>query len=1256
MSVADTNDLQPGFIVIHGNQSETLRDLLRDWMRAYPLGPLENEVILVQSNGIAQWLSLSLAADPEPDGGGGLGIAAALDIQLPSRFIWQAYRDVLGDDQVPDQAPFGRELLIWRLMRLLPQWLDEPDFEPLRRFLTDDPLLRRRHQLAEQLADLFDQYQVYRADWLQDWAEGRDVIRTQRRGIEPLAADTRWQARLWRALLADAGEAAATSNRAVIHQRFMEACADQGRQRPPALPARVLVFGISALPRQALDVLSALGRWCQILMCVQNPSRYYWADLIPERDLLAAAHFRHPHRPGHEALHLRVPGLDHGHALLAAWGRQGRDFIGLLAEHDEHAQAESRLLQISRRADVFIDPVSGTGQGTMLLQLQQDILDLAPLIETRTRWPAVDPQQDRSIRFHICHSPQREVEVLHDQLLAAFEEDPGLQPRDVMVMVPDIDTYAPHVQAVFGLHGPDSPRFIPFTVADQASRRHEPLLAAVEFLLGLPQARLSVSEVLDLLDVQAVQRRFGVAPGQLRQLRHWIASSGIRWGLDPSQREALDITGSVEQNSWVFGLKRMLLGYAVGGEGAWAGIEPLDEISGLDAVLLGNLIALVDALGESWTALRESVGPDQWAERLGGMLARFFDPGDEHEAMLLLRLNESLQQWREDCEQTDMNLPLPLSVVREHWLARIEDSGLSKRFFAGAVTFATLMPMRAIPFRQVHLLGMNDRDYPRSRQPADFDLMARDYRPGDRSRREDDRYLFLEALLSARERLSISWVGRSIHDDAPRPPSVLVAQLRDHLAAGWHLASPDDTASAPDSVAGGHAAGQTDLLAALTTQHRLQPFSRSYFETAGRAQGLFSYAEEWRRALLGGEAAGDHPGLSPGLGWPKLDPMPWPDALGLVELGRFLRNPVRQFFLSRLDILLEQEDEALQDQESFSLDGLTHWKLQAELIEAQRHALDTGQSREQALAAGVAHFAGAGLLPVGGFGEMSRQQLTEPMQKLFDDYAALVDEYPRRLPDQAFDWPADEAGRLPAVSGRIDQLREAPDGRRVRLVLTPRKLIDNRRDGEASSGKASGKPGRYRHDQLVADWVVHLAMQVSGLSVPSRLIGTNGQVPLRALSPREAQDAWRQLLVAWREGMRYPLPLAIRTAFDWLMEAGIRLSPEERERWCQSAGADLPSGPDWQALVQDQQKLAEKLRNRYEGDADQRGSRGERDQNPYLSRAYPDMAALWDEGAFAAWAMALLLPLREAIEADPDDGGAGSASETGGRTTDKASA
>ncbi|MBP9603085.1 MAG: exodeoxyribonuclease V subunit gamma, partial [Chromatiaceae bacterium] len=308
-------------MLVHGNQPETLRDLLVTWMRRYPLAPLEPEIILAQSNGIAQWLKLALAEDASggegATGGGGLGIAAALEISLPSRFLWRVYRTVLGPEAVPETSPYDKSRLVWRLMRLLPEAMTRPEYGPLARFLSQDADLRKRFQLAERLADLFDQYQVYRADWLATWALGEDVLIDARGNRSPLPEEQRWQACLWRDLLVDvetdpgdpgdaanAGDAGARgpgsqAGRASVHEAFLRRARDwPGDERPPGLPRRLLVFGISSLPRQALEVLAALARWSQVLMCVHNPCEHYWADIVADKDLLRAERARQCRRDG----------------------------------------------------------------------------------------------------------------------------------------------------------------------------------------------------------------------------------------------------------------------------------------------------------------------------------------------------------------------------------------------------------------------------------------------------------------------------------------------------------------------------------------------------------------------------------------------------------------------------------------------------------------------------------------------------------------------------------------------------------------------------------------------------------------------------------------------------------------------------------------------------------------------------------------------------------------------------------------------
>ena len=328
--------IEPGFHAIHANHLEDLRRAVVYICRQNPMPPLQSETFLVQSNGIAQWLKLALAEKRTDDGvEGGLGIAAGMDFLFPARFIWQAYRAVLPDGEVPEQSPFDKRRLVWRLYRLLPELVGQDEaFTPLARFLDGSDTDLRNFQLAEKVADLFDQYQVFRADWLAAWEQGKDVVITARGEEKALDAETLWQPLLWRKLVEDVGSEAHTS-RSQIHIRFME----QGQRisepaNPGRLPKRIVVFGVSSLPRQALEALYVLSRFSQVVLCVHNPCQFYWADIISDRELLKAERKRGAAHP--VLSQIDDPDQLHQHAnpLLAAWGKQGRDYIRLLDEFD----------------------------------------------------------------------------------------------------------------------------------------------------------------------------------------------------------------------------------------------------------------------------------------------------------------------------------------------------------------------------------------------------------------------------------------------------------------------------------------------------------------------------------------------------------------------------------------------------------------------------------------------------------------------------------------------------------------------------------------------------------------------------------------------------------------------------------------------------------------------------------------------------------------------------------------------------------
>ncbi len=1149
------DSITPGFMVIHGNRSDDLRSLVVEWMRSYPLRPLENEVVLVQSNGIAQWLKMALAADQND---GGCGIAAAIDVQLPGSFLWRLYRAVLGREEIPETSVLDKATLTWRLMRLLPTVIEQPLFAPLARFLKDDRDMRKRYQLSQRLADLYDQYQVYRADWLEDWAAGRYQLRNGRDQLRPLLEGNQWQAALWQALLADVGADGMAQSRAGVHQRYMQ-IVQSTQTAPPGLPSRVIVFGISSLPAQVLHALAGLARFTQVLLCVHNPCRHHWADIVADKDLLRREYRRQSRKPG-VPLQLDATSLhQHAQPLLAAWGKQGRDYIALLDEFDQPDSYRGAF------SDGKIDLYSDEAPDSLLSQLQDDILELRPLAETRERWPAVDPQHDASIRFHIAHSAQREVEVLHDQLLEQFSRNPKLNPRDIIVMVPDVNGYAPHIRAVFGQVPRDDKRFIPFTLNDQAQRGRDPLLIALEHLLKLPDSRFAVGEILDLLDVPSLRARFGIPEQSLAILHRWIEGAGVRWGLDARQREALGLPGSMEQNSWRFGLRRMLLGYAVGSGERFGGVEPYDEVGGLDAALVGPLFALIDRLDHWYQALLEATTPEVWSQRLQGLVSDFFKPEDEHTEHLLIQLDELRDQWLQTCQAVELQEALPLTVVREAWLAGLDQGGLNQRFLAGSVNFCTLMPMRAIPFEMVCLLGMNDGDYPRAQPPLDFDLMAADYRPGDRSRREDDRYLMLEAVLSARKQLYISWVGRSIRDNTERPPSVLVGQLRDHLAAGWHLHSEaaEKTNDLPADA----------LIHALTVEHPLQPFSIRYFQEGEAA--LFSYAREWQ-AVHEASSAVSTPA-------PDLPPFEPDGPLAIEGLTNFLRNPVKHFYTQRLKVHFEQVQDALEEAEPFILDGLQHYTLSTELLET---ALQDGDGELEArLGTQASRLQATGRLPMAGFGQSLQAELIAPLPDLISRYQALLTRWPTPVHSAL---PLYAAAHGIELDGWLAGLHEGADGTLLRVTLMANAI--NARGGR-------------KWPRLIDSWIHHLVACAQGLPLHTAVVASDTTLLLPPLGADHARTALADLLLAWRQGMAQPLPVAPRTAFAFL------------------TGKDRDAGL----------KAAQVA---YEGSAFVPGGAGERARDMALARQFPDFAALTADESFEGWVQALYEPLFTAPWAD----------------------
>ena len=848
------------------NRMEVLVSTLAATLRKPLASAFTKEVIVVQSRGMQRWLSMELASR--------FGVWANGDYPFPNAMVLQLFTKLLPN--MPDTALFAPEVMSWKIMRLLPALLETEPFATLRHYLTDDPDGLKLFQLSEKIADTFDQYTLFRSDMLRGWEVGEE----QPKGEE-------WQPMLWRKLAEGAG-----THRGRLKELFCTQLHTASRNAV-SLPERISLFGISYLPQFHLDALSAVSRLTEVNLFLLSPTREYWGDILSKKASARLA-------PEERALR------SEGNPLLASLGRIGRDFSEMIIDLSDSA---------SMQRERYDDPCDAMCGETLLHALQSDILNLSGTGEDGETHP-FDPA-DRSVQIHSCHTPLREIEVLYDHILAMLEERPDLSPRDIVVMTPEIERYSPYISSVFGAMGGAGAEAgveravaLHYSIADRRLMNEGEIAAAVLKLLSLRGSTLAASELFDLLASPPVSRRFALDADELALIRTWIEESGIRWGMDEGDRSSRNLP-AYRDNSWRAGLARLLLGYAMPDEQQLVnGILPYDDISGTVAETLGKFAEFIDTVERLVKRFAYPQTLESWRRIFQRMLDDFLTTSDtsEREFAAIAALGEQLGDAATKAEFTGNISP----VVMIAWLrARLEHQEQGLGFMTGGITFCAMLPMRSIPFRVVMLIGMNDNAFPRQSHPPAFDLIAREPRKGDRSLRNEDRYLFLESILSARDLLYISYVGQSIRDNSELPPSVLVSELLDAVRRGFTL--PDNRS----------------VEELMVVRHRLQAFNREYF-TEGSP--FFSFSKENYRALVEKEQPAKPvlPFVSALLPEP---PEEW-RTVSLQQLLRFYDNPAGFFLEQRLGIRLEGSALPLEDREPFGVAGLQRYSVKQELLES----------------------------------------------------------------------------------------------------------------------------------------------------------------------------------------------------------------------------------------------------------------------------------------------------------------------------------
>jgi len=768
--------------------------------------------------------------------------------------------------------------------------------EEVRHYLEGDDGTRQ-HALAGKLAALFDRYLVERPDWIAAWSAGRRL---------GLGLDEAWQAAIWRALLAELPQVAREHPR----ERFLAAL----RTRPDLrarLPRRLSLFCVEAMPALYWEVFAGLAEWLDLHVFVLAPCREYWGDVERTRTRLRLE----IEQPDAALLY------ETGHSLLASLGRARQHAVVRLAD--------TATQVASAEHEAFALPPA-----TLLGCLQRDILELQSSLGV-----ALDP----TLQIHDCHGAQREAEVLLDRLLERFEAHPDLRPSDILILTPDIETYGPIIEAVLA-HAPRERR-IPCSVADRPLAVM-PLWRALRQLCVVASGELDAESVLSLLDEPALRRAFAIDENETGILRDWMEEAGIRWGIDAAT------------HGWRAGLERLLLGVALpdAPERLWENRLPVAGIEGERAELLGRFISYAEAL----FTLAEKVGAGRtaqvWCRLLIEALDSFLSP-DETEEGQAQRLREVLTRLGELADAARCSTRLPLSVMLRELDARLAEQAPAQAFVSGAATIAALQPGRPMAARIVCLVGMNDGAWPRPATPLGFDLMAVWPRVGDRNRRGEERYAFLESLLCAADALIVTYAGRDPRSNLDLPPAAPLAELIDTLSA----------------MTG-------EVAETLVQRHPLQPFGDAYYD--GSDPQLFSFdTEHCRKAAV--QAAASF--VSCELDVATEDA----DQCELAELQRFFAHPVRYFLRQRLGIHLEESEGLLEIVEPFIPDALEAYRLRAALFDGW----SAGQDAEEA----TRLLRARGWLPQGVAGDLAARQARVQATPLWE--AAEPWRTATRLPD-----------------------------------------------------------------------------------------------------------------------------------------------------------------------------------------------------------------------------------------------------------------
>lgn len=714
--------------ILAGDSLEKLADQLATNISQRHKSVFQPVYVVTQTEGMNSWLKVKLAQTN--------GIAANIIFLKPNELIGKIYFR-LGGSYKPVLSSDEHQWIIFRILA------DEDfvaKFPFIAAYYAADTIGHeaKRLALSKKIADLFDQYQIYRREMILKWNKDEYYF--------PDNADEKWQQYLWRAskrILQDK-----FPDKTEIASYIENQIKDPDKLQGFGLQFPIIYFfGLSLITDYHLHIFQQVAKSIHLQFLILNPALGdYWFEDINAKKLAF-----------YQAVGKRDSSEEvTGNTLLLAWGKLIQDSFSLLFKDDAI---------INNYVEI---PSEASSCDSLLHKIQHSINSYSNLNKEIRE----DDLQDGSIVINACYNPIREVQALYNYLVRLFiEKTQSLSVRDVVVMVSNIDLYAAYIQSVFD----NAPYKFRYTIADERYSLKDNIANALQALLNITEQNFDAESLAELLDYSSIRKMFKLTNPDL--IRRIIRAANIRFGIDGN---AIDDTKYV---SWKYGIKRIMFGICMADTGAFEyegeTFYPINEVEGFDRFEVTGFVYLVESLIDSIEKRKRNRSLSNWAAYVEEVLHNFVCEKEENNDEDYLVLIKKLESY--NLVDEVFNEPISYDIFIKDFLGQISQATQNRTFAQGGITFCSFIPMRSIPFKVVALLGMDAAKFPRKDRNVGFNLMEIERKQGDRSIKENDNHLFLETLLSAKENFYISYTGQSVKDNSAIPPSIVVDELLDYI-------------------------------------------------------------------------------------------------------------------------------------------------------------------------------------------------------------------------------------------------------------------------------------------------------------------------------------------------------------------------------------------------------------------------------------------------------------------------------------------